>query len=360
MRLFTFVLLLLVALTQPAPLVAQSSPGQDRPWLPVEDDAAAWPVPVLDSIVARAQNLQPLSSLLMAHGDTLVVEWYAPGQSAREAVNVKSASKTILSALVGLAIRDGYLEGPEQPIGPFFPDILDGTAPEDSVRRSITLGDLMTMRAGLESTSFGNYGSWVSTNNWVRDALERPLVSTPGGRMIYSTGSSHLVAVILEKATGRDLRAYAQEQLFDPLGVQIRAWQEDPLGYRFGGNNLALTPRGLLSFGQLYHRGGWVKSDNGQRRQVIPPDWIGASWNVRVLRTYRGFRYGYFWWFEVFGGEPTFFAWGYGGQMLFIVPSRDLVMVMTSSLSSQADVGDQSGRLMRFCGQINEWLGGED
>jgi CubicO group peptidase (beta-lactamase class C family) len=341
----------------PTHLVAQSPDHGSRPWLVGSAGASSWSVSTLDSIIARADRLRPLNSLLMARGDSLIVEWYAPGQSANEPVNIKSASKTILSALVGIAMRDGHLEGPEQPIGPYFPDILDGTAPDDSVKRAITLGDLMTMRAGLESTSFGNYGSWVSTNNWVRDALDRPLVGSPGGRMIYSTGTSHLVAAILEKATGRDLRSYAQERLFDPLGVQIGAWQEDPNGYRFGGNNLALTPRGLLRFGQLYLRGGWVTSHDGDRVHVVPDGWVGESWNVRVLRSYRGFRYGYFWWFEEFGGEPTFFAWGYGGQMLFVVPSHDLVMVMTSSLTSRPDVSDHSGRLFRFCSQINRMLG---
>jgi len=90
---------------------------------------------------------------------------------------------------------------------------------------------------------------------------------------------------------------------------------------------------------------------------IVPDGWVGESWNVRVLRSYRGFRYGYFWWFEQFGGEPTFFAWGYGGQMLFVVPSHDLVMVMTSSLTSRPDVSDHSGRLFRFCSQINRMLG---
>jgi CubicO group peptidase (beta-lactamase class C family) len=248
---------------------------------------------------------------------------------------------------------EGYLEGPDQPIGPFFPEILDGTAAGDSARRAITLGDLLTMRAGLESTSFGNYGAWVSADSWVEDALDRPMVDTPGGQMIYSTGTSHLVAVILEKATDQPLRAFAQKHLFDPLGEQIGAWQKDPEGYHFGGNNLAITPRALLKFGQLYLRGGAVVED-GQRVQVIPPDWIGASWNLRVLSSFRNFRYGYFWWMEEFGSERTYFAWGYGGQMLFVVPSLDLVTVMTSSLSGSSR--GHSGRLFRFCRTINERL----
>lgn len=331
---------------------AQSAPD----WLVAEPKAHGMRQETLASFVETARSMSPLNSLIIARGDTTVMEWYAPGMTASRSTNIKSASKTVLSALVGIAIREGYLEGPDQPIGPFFPDILDGTAPGDSVRKQITLGDLMTMRAGLESTSFGNYGAWVSSRRWAEDALDRPMVDDVGGRMIYSTGSSHLVAVILEKATGQSLRAFAQEHLFDPLGERIGAWQKDPEGYYFGGNNLAVTPRALLKFGQLYLRGGSVL-ESGQRVPVIPPTWIGASWNLRVLSSFRNFRYGYFWWMEEFGGERTYFAWGYGGQMLFVVPSLNLVTVMTSSLTGSNR--GHSGRLFRFCRTINRTLGAE-
>ena len=347
-----FVLLLASCLVLPGVCTgvqAQSGPE----WLVADPVAHEMEQETLAEIVEMAKPLSPLNSLLIARGDTTVVEWYAPGMTASRSMNIKSASKTILSALVGIAIDEGYLEGSDQPIGPFFPEILDGTAPGDSVRQAITLGDLMTMRAGLESTSFGNYGAWVSADSWVENALERPMVDTPGGRMIYSTGTSHLVAVILEKATGQSLRAFAQKHLFDPIGEQIGAWQKDPEGYHFGGNNFAITPRALLKFGQLYLRGGAVVED-GQRVPVIPPDWIGASWNLRVLSSFRNFRYGYFWWMEEFGGERTYFAWGYGGQMLFVVPSLDLVTVMTSSLSGSSR--GHSGRLFRFCRMINQRL----
>jgi len=339
------------------PAVPVALPEDAPSWLVAPPAAHGFDRSALDSLVAKARTLSPLNSLLIARGDTTVVEWYGPGMRASRAMNIKSASKTVLSALVGIALEEGALDGPGQEIGPFFPEILDDTTAADSVKRRITLGDLLTMRAGLESTSFGNYGSWVSANSWVRNALERPLVRPPGDGMIYSTGTSHLVAVILAKALDRPLRGYAQERLFGPLGAQIGSWQRDPEGYHFGGNNLALTPRALLRFGQLYLRGGFVRSANGTRAQVISPDWIGASWNLRVLDSYRGFRYGYFWWMEEFAGHRTYFAWGYGGQMLFVTPGLDLVCVMTSALTS--DTRGHSGRLFRFYGTVAEAGEGE-
>ena len=294
----------------------------------------------LERVFARADALDPLNSLLVAVGPDLVAEQYVRGMRASRGVNVKSASKSILSALVGIALHEGALDSLDQPIGPFFPDLL-ADAPR---KQQITLRNLLTMQAGLESTSFGNYGAWVSSSNWVRDALERPLTDAPGTDMTYSTGTSHLVSVLLTKATGVPTRRYAQEKLFDPLGVRIRSWQQDPQGYYFGGNNLALTPTALLRFGQLYLNGGrW----NGT--QVVPRDWVDASWHTYVQRTYRGFHFGYFWWHEDFGGRHAYFAWGYGGQFVFVVPSIDLVAVITSSLTNRPeDSGDHSGRIFRF------------
>jgi len=321
-------------------------PVQAQPAWQVQPPAAfGFEAAALDSVFARADALSPLNSLLIARGDTLVAARYFRGLQPGEGVNLKSASKSLLSPLVGLAIEEGFLRGVDQPIGPFFPDLLDGVPR----KQQITIQDLLTMRAGLESTSFGNYGAWVSSPSWVRDALRRPLVQTPGaGPMIYSTGTTHLLSVVLTKATGMSTRRYLQTRLFDPLGVQIRSWQQDPEGYYFGGNNLAIAPEALLRLGQLYLRGG--QAADGE--DLLPLDWMIESWHVRVTRSYRGFRYGYLWWIEDFGGHRTYFAWGYGGQFLFVVPSLDLVAVMTSSLTDRPEgVSGHSGRLFRFFGK---------
>ena len=293
----------------------------------------------LDRAFERAANLAPLNSLVIARHDVLVAEQYFRGMGPNEQTNIKSASKSILSALVGIALAEGHLDSLRQPIAPFFPNILDADAPPQ--KQQITLRNLLTMRAGLESTSFGNYGEWVTSNNWVRDALTRPMVSAPGEDMIYSTGTSHLVSAILTKATGMSTKAYAQSRLFGPLDIAPPSWQRDPQGVYFGGNNMALTPRDLLKIGQLYLNDGRY---DGQ--QVLPKGWARASTGQYVFKTYRGFTYGYFWWTETFGGVQTHFAWGYGGQYIFVIPSRDLVVICTSSLQNRPrGIGDHNERI---------------
>ncbi len=333
--------LLLIPLSHSSPVLGQSS-KKTVTWKAHPPSSHGFDAGGLAEAVDHAATLAPLSSLLIARDTTVVAEAYFHGMQPDEGANLKSASKSILGALAGIALNEGVLEGLDQPIGPFFPDLL-ADAPR---KRQITLHNLLTQKAGLESTSIENYGAWVSSPNWIADALRRPFVAAPGEEMVYSTGTTHVLAAILTKATGQPLRDYAQEHLFDPLGVRIVNWQQDPQGYYFGGNNMALTPRGLLRFGQLYLNDGEF-----QGRQVLPPDWIDQSWRTFVRSTYRGHQYGYLWFTYTFAGERVMFAWGYGGQYLFVVPRLNLVVACTTSLDETPAPSNHSDRILRLLEQ---------
>lgn len=321
----------------PCPSRAQSS----APWAVRLPDTFSLDRSQLAEAFEHAETLVPLNSLLIARHGTLVAEQYFRGMRANKRVNIKSASKSILSALVGIALEEGALDSLDQPIASFFPEYLGPNA--DPRKRQITLRNLLTMRAGLESTSFGNYGAWVTSDNWIRYVLNQPIVQPPGDGMIYSTGTSHLVSAILTKATGMSTRAYAVDHLFEPLGVRPPTWQQDPQGYYFGGNNMALTPRALWRFGQLYLDDGRFRG-----RQILPPDWVRASTGQYVFETRHGYRYGYFWWTEILGGVRTHFAWGYGGQYVFVIPALDLVVVCTSALSNRSDGFNHNARILNL------------
>lgn len=271
----------------------------------------------------RAAELPRLRSLLVAHRGDIVGEWYFHGARADDPTNIKSASKSVLSALVGVAVAEGKLSGVEQPIA----SLLERELPADPDPRlaRVTVGDLLSMRAGLESTSFANYGRWVTSRNWVRSALSRPFVAEPGGRMIYSTGNTHLLSAALTRATGQDTWSYARDRLAEPLGISLPRWPRDPQGIYFGGNDMRLRPRDLLRLGELYRNGG----AHGER-QILPRSWVCESWTRRTTSPFNGHGYGYGWWMRELGGRPVYFAWGYGGQYVFVVPSLELTVVMTS------------------------------
>ncbi len=132
--------------------------------------------------------------------------------------------------------------------------------------------DLVTLRAGLERTSGANYGDWVSSRNWIADALTRPMVAEPGTRMLYSTGSTHILGAALAEATGKSLLLQARERLGDPLRIEIPSWTRDPQGYYLGGNEMALKPTAMLEIATLLRDRGAVGET-----QIIPTNWIEVS-----------------------------------------------------------------------------------
>lgn len=278
-----------------------------------------------EDVDAAIAQIPSLSSFLVLKNDTLQREFYANGSARDHAINIKSASKSVLNALTGIALARGDLRGLDVPISDYLPEYYR-QIPTDDPRREITIRHLLTMSSGLPSTSIRNYGAWVTSPDWVGYALGRPVDNPPGTFMTYSTGDSHLLAAVLTRATGTPLRAYAQRHLFDPLGVEIGGWDRDPQGIYFGGNNMALSPRGLLNFGRLYLDAGKFAG-----RQVLAGEWIAESWQPRFLNSSFNMRhdYGYLWWHTRFAGRSAWFAWGYGGQFLFVLPELDAVVVLT-------------------------------
>jgi len=323
-------------------LLASPAAAQDGLMVPSLLDVSGLDPVALDRAFDHAAELAPLNSLIVARSGRVVREQYFRGLRPGQRVNVKSASKSIISTLVGIAIAQGHLRTVEQRVAEFFPEQFEGET--DARRWRISIRDLLSMRAGLESTSFGNYGAWVSSPSWVRSALAMPITCVPDQCWEYSTGNSHLLSAILTKATGVSTLAYARRALFEPIGVQLASWERDPQGIYLGGNNMRLSPRELLAFGMLYANGGKYGD-----RQIVPEEWIELSWQSRSRSPWNGHQYGYGWWTREFGGHAVHFAWGYGGQYLFVVPDLDLVVVATTSLSGRRprDHNRQVLRLMR-------------
>lgn len=282
--------------------------------------------PMLADAASEASALPRLHSLLVSWRGDLVLEHYGRGIRATRPANIKSASKSIISTLVGIAIERKLIAGLDTPIVTWFPELRRDADPR---KRAITIEDLLTMRSGLESTSGRNYGSWVRSRNWVRYALERPLVSEPGSTMEYSTGTSHLLSAILTKASGKSTWQFAREVLGRPLGITLAQWPQDPQGIYFGGNEMLMTPRQMVRVGELYLNRGRA---GGQ--QVVASSWVDASCVPRTTSRWDGDRqYGYGWWIRDFARYPSCFAWGYGGQYIFVFRDLDLVIVSTSSTS---------------------------
>jgi len=292
-----------------------------------------------------AEGFEQLHALVVSRdGAELLAEAFR-GPSVDRPVNVKSVSKTLVAALTGAAIDRGEVAGLEATLGALIPDLIPREA--DPRVAALQLENLVTMQAGLERTSGPNYGAWVSSPNWVRYALSRPFVAQPGGRMLYSTGSFHVLGVALARATGQSLLAQARGRLGDPLEIEIPPWVRDPQGHYLGGNEMALSPRAMLRFGEMVRDGGqW------QGRRVLDQDWIAASLVPRTRSPWSGLSYGYGWFLGSAADTRIALARGYGGQVICIAPDRGMTIAITSDPTRPARSGGYFGDLMELIGDI--------
>lgn len=289
-------------------------------------------------------SLSTLKTIHIAHqGEVIWAEAYN-GASLSASTNIKSASKTLVATLVGMAIDKGVLEGVDQPIAPLLRDQL----PDDPDPRlsEITIGHLLSMQAGLERTSGRNYGAWVVSDNWVQNALARPFVEEPGGDMQYSTGSTHLLSAILMRESGESTHSLANRWLA-PAGVRVDSWLKDPQGIPMGGNQVGMTPESLLALGELYRRDG--QTEDGE--QLLSQDWIDASWERRTRSRFHGGGYGYGWFMQRFSGVDGYYGWGYGGQMIYVLPELELTIAITSQENEPSGRSGYRDRLHRLVSQ---------
>lgn len=295
-----------------------------------------------DSAVTSASNLPRIHGLLVAQQGKVVIEEVFAGPALDEPVNIKSVSKTVISALIGVAIERGIIKGVDQPVVA----LLGEQVPESATPGidEITVGNLLSLQAGLRRTSGPYYGVWVNSENWVTHVLTRPFVAEPGGDMLYSTGSTHLLSAALTEASGRSTLRLARDWLGKPLGIELRPWVQDPQGNYLGGNQMSLSPRALLKFGEMYRRGGTY----GVQR-VLSQEWVQTSWQPRGRSPHTGHLYGYGWFINELAGEMVYSARGYGGQMLYVIPGLATTVVITADTSQPSTGGSIYKRM-------NQWL----
>lgn len=298
----------------------------------------------ISAAIERAGELPRLRTLLVARHGEILVEHRFRGPALDAPANVKSVSKSVLSALIGIAIAEERLAGADQPIGPYFESYLAG---EDPRKAEITVGHLLSMQSGLERTSGENYGRWVTSGNWVRHAITRPLVAEPGSARIYSTGNSHLLSALLTRATGQSTLAFARDRLARPLEISLPGWPTDPQGIYFGGNEMRMTPRAMLRFGELYRNEGRYGD-----RQIVPRWWVRESLARRSASRWTGDGYGYGWFLAHARGYPMFYAWGYGGQFIFVIPDLEMTVVTTSDPDAER-ASDHTRELRRL---LSDWI----
>ena len=266
-------------------------------------------------------------SLLVVKNGYLVFEKYYSWGSPEKYAVVHSVTKSVTSALIGIALEKGYLNSLDQKLIEFFPEYLKDES--DLRKKEISLNNLLTMSAGFEWNDRGAVMRyWYSSLDWAEFTLELPLENNPGDKFNYNSSISHLLSIILTKASKTGTLDFANQNLFGPLGIS-GYWHQDPQGYHIGGFGLSLTARDLAKIGFLYLNNGYWNSQS-----IVPENWVKESTSLQIeaFRSplYGRFGYGYHWWVKKVDGVDSFRAWGRRGQYIVIVPELDLVIAVTS------------------------------
>ena len=305
----------------------------------VKDD---WPVSSPEEqgldpgLVARmylnADKLETLFSLLVIKNGYLVAEDYFNDGSVDQKDRLQSVTKSITSALVGIAIEEGCISSVDQKILEFFPEVADQIT--DPRKEQITIQSLLEMRSGYPREE-DDQALWDGLlSGHYPPLLEYfPLVSDPGTRFHYSNLSSNWLGIIVDRSCGMNLKAYAEENLFSALDVEPGDWGQDAEGHNNGCGDLHLAARDAAKFGLLYLNDGMYEGN-----QVIPTDWVEDSLQtysvneafVKKVGDFRDIGYGYQWWSANAGDYHVNFAWGHGGQLIVLVDELDMVIVTTS------------------------------
>ncbi|MEQ8858649.1 MAG: serine hydrolase [Pseudomonadales bacterium] len=243
---------------------------------------------------------------------------------------MQSVSKSVTSALIGIAIGRGEIPGVDVAVERYFPD--HPAADDDPRRRSMTLRDLLTMTSGIawdeSSVPYtdprNDCAQMEASEDWIRYVRGRPMAAEPGVSFRYNSGVTMLLAHILHQASGLHVTEYAERHLFRPLGIDEYYWKITPTGLPDAEGGLYLRPRDLAKIGYLYlHDGVW------ERQRVLPEGWVGDSTAPRVDSSVDGWKYGYQWWLLPYDGGYAYTGLGYGGQRLLVLPDHDVVAVAT-------------------------------
>ena len=317
-----------VSTTPPATTVAptEPSPPADEPanndWAFDTPDSQGVDGALLDDLHRAIADME-FRSVVIARNGVIISEYYKDGYDEATVFNLASCTKSFSGALIGIALREGILSGIDQRLPEFFPEIA-----HEAGKNEVTVEHFLTHTSGISWSEWAGgtmFRQFTSSENWVNFVLEQPMAAQPGTVFNYTTGGSHMLAAILQKASGQTAFDLGRQYLFAPLGMDSVGWRADPQGITDGGNGISMTARDAAKFGQLYLNGGLWHDE-----QIIPAQWVAESTITQAGGSPGTGTYGYSWWLKSFSGYDAYYAMGHGGQYIFVVPELALVTVVTS------------------------------
>jgi CubicO group peptidase (beta-lactamase class C family) len=265
-----------------------------------------------------------IRSFIVIQDKIIIYEQYLNNTKPTDANNIHSASKSFLSALIGIAVEEGYIDHIDQSISDFLPE--EYFYDDNSDKVDITIRHLLTMTSGFKWTENFTEYTLFDEQDWTNSIIDLPLSSTPGSNFNYSTGNTYLLGVIIANSTEMTLRDFSELHLLNPLNISVEHWKRYDNGYDSAGCNFFITPEEMAVFGQLIIDEG-MQTGN----KLISKQWLQESLETQVsFDSNDNSGYGYLWWLDSLQGYEIKTAWGYGDQMIHLIPVLNTVIIMTT------------------------------
>lgn len=333
MRVLTFLVLALFGCARPMHMGSNSS-GE---WAIAQPEAEGLGPELVSEAIAYIEQDEhdDFRSLVVARNGALVAEHYFNGHGPDALQDMRSAGKSVTSALVGIAVAQGYISDVDALVLPIFPSY-SPVAHDGIEKQAITIRHLLTMTSGIDADaddplSPGYETRMEESRDWVRFVLDLPMTRSPDTGWTYSSASSFLAGAAVEETSGQSLAMFAEKWLFGPLGIENYHWAQTPAGRTVGQGNLSLTARDMAKLGQLYLNGGrW------EGRQIVPEAWVRSSIEAQYPVPWENYDgYGYSWYshtLQINNREfRYFFASGNGGNKIYVFPDEQMVVVTQSA-----------------------------
>lgn len=298
----------------------------------------------------KKNTYKQINSVIVVKNGELLIEEYFNGGARDQTHDPRSVGKTFASAILGIAIEEGYIKSINQQLKDFYN--LQEYKNFSTEKQNVTLRNLVTMSSGFEGndndpSSLGNEENMYPQGNWVTWTLDLPMTMDrkPGEKSVYFTAGVVVLGDILHKSVPKGLEVYADKKLFKPLGISNYQWQHTPQNVANTAGGIRLTPLDFAKFGQLYlHKGQW----NG--RQIIPIKWVDATLTRHYETSFDNNGYGYLMWNKKYKvGDKhfdTFYCGGNGGNKVFVFKDLDAVVVITASAYNQSYAHPQVDEMM--------------
>ncbi|SFQ03866.1 serine hydrolase domain-containing protein [Parafilimonas terrae] len=277
------------------------------------------------------QNNKNIYGLIVKQNNTVLYDQYFNHYNSDSLFNDQSLTKNVIAILIGIAIDKGFIPSVDEKIADYLPELKNDS---DARKQNVTIHDIMNQASGLYHENLERLDLFLKLPDPSAYTLQQPMTASPGTEWHYNNAATHLLSVILTKATGMNTYSFAQKMLFQPLGITHTDWMKMADGYYDGSGLLSmrLNTKALIKIGELLLNKGVY---NG--KQIVAESWVQQLLTPhKTYRSYWGFPqsdYALTFYHFTYNNTKIMYGMGWGGQFIVIIPSLNAVIAINQNIA---------------------------